>query len=384
MYEEFYGLKEKTFNLNPDPDYFYLSSVHENALNHLEYTIAANKGFAVVTGEVGSGKTTLINYLLYHLQLDIHIGLINNTNIPASQLMKTICREFEIDVSNSDKLEVMDAFQEFLLQKYADSQRVLLIIDEAQNLPPKTLEEIRMISNLESEKDHLIQIILVGQPELKYKLQRDDLKQFAQRVSVYCHLHGLDAKEVGNYIRYRLKIGEAKNMNLFEEEAITRICEHTKGIPRLINVFCDTSLVYGFAEGFKTINKEIVESVIREREESGIFSNLTNRGFFNEPAAFGSDAKISAEDPSAGIIQQKLKFIESRLNDIENKLQSVEDFKNQRDEIIIESFKMIQESIKGRIELIQYIKKIQREKKAVEKNSKDHASVASNVSILKK
>ena len=200
MYESFYGLKEKAFNLNPDPEYFYLSREHEDAYRHLEYAISESKGFAVITGEVGAGKTTLINYLLYKLELDINIGLITNTNIPASQFLKAICREFEINVDVREKVDIMEIFQDFLLERYAQNERVLLIIDEAQNISLEAMEEIRMLSNLEAEKSHLIQIILLGQPELKYKLQRNDLKQFAQRVSTHYHINGLSKDEAIGWV----------------------------------------------------------------------------------------------------------------------------------------------------------------------------------------
>ena len=161
MYEAFYGLKEKAFNLNPDPEYFYMSREHENAYVHLEYAIRESKGFAVITGEVGSGKTTLINYLLYKLKLDINIGLITNTNIPADQFLKAICREFEIDVDVREKVDIMELFQDFLLERYAHNERVLLIIDEAQNLDKDVLEMVRLLTNLETNERKLLKIILL-------------------------------------------------------------------------------------------------------------------------------------------------------------------------------------------------------------------------------
>ena len=247
MYESFYGLKEKAFNLNPDPEYFYLSREHEDAYRHLESVISESKGFDGITGEVGSGKTTLINYLLSNLELDINIGLITNTNITASQFHIAICREFEIDVDVRENVDIMELFQDFLLERYAQNERVLLIIDEAQNISLEAMEEIRMLSNLEAEKSHLIQIILIGQPELKSKLQRHDLKQFAQRVSTHYHINGLNKDEVHNYIRYRLELGEADNLDIFQDDANELIYQHYLGIPRIINFLCVTALVYVYA-----------------------------------------------------------------------------------------------------------------------------------------
>ena len=184
MYEQFYGLKEKPFQLTPDPDYLFMSQVHENIYAHLEYAIAENKGFVVITGEIGSGKTTLINHLLRNIQQDIQVGLLNQTNVTPVQFIKRICHEFELPVEGMDKAEMLDSFHEFMLTRFAAGKRVVLIIDEAQNLPVQTLEELRMLSNLEDEKQHLIQIILSGQPELRQKLRRKDLEQFTQRVTV--------------------------------------------------------------------------------------------------------------------------------------------------------------------------------------------------------
>ncbi len=207
MYESFYGFKEKPFDLHPDPDYLYMSRVHENTYVHLEYAIIENKGFVVVTGEIGAGKTTLINYLLNKIGEDIQVGLINNTNIRPAEFLKMICQEFELDPKTDDKAELIDIFSGYLIDQFAAGERVVLIIDEAQNLTNDTMEEIRMLSNIETEKHHLIQIILVGQPELKFKLQQSNLKQLAQRVTVHCHLKGLEKDEVKEYINHRLEIG---------------------------------------------------------------------------------------------------------------------------------------------------------------------------------
>ena len=325
MYESFYGLKEKAFNLNPDPEYFYMSREHEDAYRHLEYAISESKGFAVITGEVGSGKTTLINYLLYKLELDINIGLITNTNIPASQFLKAICREFEIDVDVREKVDIMEIFQDFLLERYAQNERVLLIIDEAQNISLEAMEEIRMLSNLEAEKSHLIQIILIGQPELKSKLQRHDLKQFAQRVSTHYHINGLNKDEVNNYIRYRLEVGEAENLDIFQGDAIELIYQHSLGIPRIINVICDTALVYGYADEIKIIDKSLIETVIKEREESGIFSKLdlnfrdsSEENIAEEKGSIFSDISLQLMGNRIDILDEKIEGLQEEIRNLKN------------------------------------------------------------------
>ncbi len=376
MYESFYGMKEKTFNLNPDPDYLYMSQGHEKVYTHLEYAICENKGFVVITGEIGSGKTTLINYLLYNLQLDIQIGLVNNTNIAPSQFLRMICQEYELDVSGRDKVEAMEIFQDFLIKKFTDNNRVLLIIDEAQNLSPKTMEEIRMLSNLETEKNHLIQIILVGQPELKYKLQRKDLQQFAQRVTVHCHLDGLSRKEVGEYIQHRLKVGEAKNPDLFHNEAIEVIYKNSGGIPRLINILCDTSLVYGYADGLKIINKKVVENVVKERKESGIFSDL-NISRQDDPSV------LPMQFPDSGISDNRLQLVEKRIEMLEKTTVTIEEKMNdlitkrrKRDTIVIELFKMLKNSLESRMNVISKIDKLKIDERNVSSNM--------NISVVKK
>lgn len=270
MYESFYGFKEKPFNLTPDPDYLFMSQTHENAYTHLEYAVAENKGFVVITGEIGAGKTTLINFLLDKIQQDIHVGVINNTMVTPLQLLQMICQEFDLKVDGMGKTHLLEAFREFLIREFSEKKRVVLIIDEAQNLSLKTLEEIRMLSNLEVEKHHLIQILLLGQPELEKKLQRKGLEQFAQRVTVYCHLKGLAEDEASQYIRHRLKVAGAQSLDIFSEEAVQAIYGYSRGIPRIINAICDTALVYGYADEAKIINKNQIEEVMKSKKLGGI------------------------------------------------------------------------------------------------------------------
>ena len=382
MYEAFYGLKEKAFNLNPDPEYFYLSSEHENAFVHLEYAIRESKGFAVITGEVGSGKTTLINYLLNQLQLDIHIGLITNTNIPADQFLKAICREFEIDFEAGEKVDIMGLFQDFLLDRYANNERVLLIIDEAQNISPEAMEEIRMLSNLEAEKSHLIQIVLLGQPELKYKLQRNDMKQFAQRVSSHYHINGLNKDEVVNYIQFRLKVGEAANLDIFQADAIELIYQHSLGIPRIINVLCDTALVYGYADNQKTISKSIIETVIKEREESGIFSGLeiADQPRVSEDGRH-QEKGIEISTDRLQLMERRIDQLEAMVSGLKEKIQDFNNLKNNRDDTIVELLKMLEHSMKSRMKLLSLVTAIKNIKSSG--NPKDTETKSQKISFAK-
>ncbi len=363
MYESFYHLKEKPFDLHPDPDYLFMSEGHDNAYTHLEYAISENKGFVVITGEIGSGKTTLINYFLHKIQQDVLVGLINNTHAPLSQLAKMICQEFELEIDGLNKLEMLNVFHEFLLQQFGLKKRVVLIIDEAQNLSAKAIEEIRLISNLETEKNHLIQIILVGQPELKLNLQKKELEQFAQRVTVYCHLGGLKQDEAEKYIHFRLKTAGAQNPDIFDQNAIKAIYEFARGIPRLMNTICDTALVYGFAETQETITRKVIEDVIQAREAGAVFQDASQ-----EHEAVSTKPQTKAVVSRQ--LSQKLKNMEQRISLLENMVESmsqnlnrISKQKDERDTVVLELFKLLKSSMENRINALikfgQYRKKIE-------------------------
>ncbi len=358
MYEKFYGLKEKPFNILPDPDYLFMSQGHENAYTHLEYAIMENKGFVIVTGEIGSGKTTLINYLISKIQQNVQIGLINQTYVTPTQFVKMVCQDFELQVEGLDKAEMVDHLHEFLLTQFSNKERVILIVDEAQNLTPKTMEELRMLSNLEAEKHHLIQMILVGQPELKYKLQRKDLVQFVQRVTVNCHLNGLSEKEVEQYIHYRLTVGGAKKDNLFDKSAINTIYKYSSGIPRIINVLCDAALVYGYADNLKIIDESVVKNVVQEREDGGLFTDV-REGDVSHVLSDQSelpDAKILTHNQSD--MDRRLRLIENRIDGFDQRLQWLTKKREERDTVVIELFKMLKDSMEKRIQTLLNIQKM--------------------------
>ncbi len=345
MYEAFYGLKEKPFKILPDAAYFYMSRGHEDAYTHLEYAISENKGFFVITGDIGSGKTTLINYLLDRIGGDVQLGLINNTNVSPTQLLKLICQDFELDVRGLDKAEMVDLLQAFLIQKYAEKKRVILIIDEAQNLPTKSMEELRMLSNLEAEKDHLIQMILVGQPGLIPKIRQ--LSQLAQRVTVHNHLGPLSKEEIGKYICYRLKNAGSKKADIFATEAIDAISDYSRGIPRLINILCDAALVYGFAEGLKRIDRETVLSVIESRD-AGIFLQ-------NGVAAQSADSsKPHNGGDRSGVLNRRLSFLEEKLNEFKQVVDKLvhgsdggREERDPRDEMLLEMLRLLKNSYRA-------------------------------------
>ena len=353
MYESFYGFKEKPFDLHPDPDYLYMSRVHENAYVHLEYAILENKGFVVVTGEIGSGKTTLLNYLLNKIAGNFEVGLVNNTNILPSEFLKMVCKEFELDPKTNDKAELIDIFSGFLIDQFAAGERVVLIVDEAQNLTNDTMEEIRMLSNIETEKHHLIQIILVGQPELRFKLQQSNLKQFAQRVTVHCHLKGLEQDEVKEYIKHRLEVGGGDRFDIFDPETIEKISDYSRGIPRLINILCDSALVYGFADELETISTPILDNVYEELKALGTFTDYDAKPSANPPAPKSSPAVSSAfDDTRIQLLEGKVQLLEDKMNDVKDKLELLIDKRIERDDIVIELLKLLKENLDSRSQFI--------------------------------
>jgi general secretion pathway protein A len=269
MYETFYGLREKPFSLLPDPDLVYWGRTHRLAFAMLEFGVINNTGFTVITGEIGSGKTTLVRCLLRRLDPSITVGLISNTPEGGEELLRWIMMSLD-QPFNECVPALIRRFQDFVRAQYAKGQRTIIIIDEAQNLGFDALETLRMLSNINTEKYQILQLILVGQPQLKGVLQARQLVQFAQRVSSDFHLGSLPYDEVGNYIDYRLRaVGSCEQ--LFVGDACSAIAEASSGIPRVINMLCDTALVYGFSIGADTIAASLVKEVIEDKRRFGIF-----------------------------------------------------------------------------------------------------------------
>jgi len=270
MYEAFYGLTEKPFSILPDPEFIYWGRAHSMASAMLEYSILNQAGFTVITGEVGSGKTTLIQYLLRTVPEDIRVGVISNTSDQVDQLLQWVLLAFDQPYAADSTVAQFDQLQRFLRACYSAGQRCALIIDEAQNLGTVALEQLRMLSNINTGKHQLLQLILVGQPELKGLLQRPELRQFAQRISSDFHLRRLSLRETVAYIDHRMALA-GQRTPLFTEAAIEAIHRVSEGTPRIINILCDTALVYGFSSGAREISKEIVDQVIEDKRNFGIF-----------------------------------------------------------------------------------------------------------------
>ncbi len=277
MYERFFGLKDRPFKLPPDPQYLYLSSHHKMALLHLEYGLTHQAGFVVITGEIGTGKTLLVKTLLDRMGRGKKVATLFTTTVGPQELLALILQEFEIDCEASDHSGRIECLQDFLIECYARRERAVLIVDEAQNLSLECLEEVRLLSNLQTESDYLINIILVGQPELKTKLAHPNLRQLAQRISVHYHLNPLTPEETKEYVRFRLKVsGGDQAENIFSEAALDAVARHAKGIPRLINLLCDACMVNAFADEKHVIEENDVEETV-EGEGAGAFWQIANQ-----------------------------------------------------------------------------------------------------------
>jgi type II secretory pathway predicted ATPase ExeA len=270
MYEAFYRLREKPFSILPDPDLIYWGRAHRMAFSMLEFGVLNNAQFTVITGEVGSGKTTLVRHLLRRFDpRKINVGLISNTPRGRDELLQWIMMSLNLPFEGSIPA-LLKSFQDFLYNQRVNGRRTILIVDEAQNLDEGALEGMRMLSNINVDKVQFLQTILVGQPQLKDMLCRPELLQFAQRVSSDFHLKALVKDEVGEYIGFRLSAVGSRE-HLFTHEACTLIADASRGIPRMINILCDTALVYGYSTGAHHINRQLMQEVIEDKRNFGIF-----------------------------------------------------------------------------------------------------------------
>jgi general secretion pathway protein A len=264
VYKKFYHLKENPFNITSDPSFFFPSKRHEEAFVHLRYGIENRKGIIVITGEIGTGKTTLCRMLLNKLDDKIKTALILNPSFSDLQLLQMIIRDLGITCTKSSKLDLVGAITQFLVEQTMQGNNVAVVIDECQNLNIRQLEQIRLLSNLETEKEKLLQIILVGQPELSEKLKDPALRQLSQRVTVRYHILPLQADEVSDYVCHRLKIAGASDRLQFTPKAMETIYEYSQGTPRIINILCDRALLAGFVGETFVIDEETIHVCAKE------------------------------------------------------------------------------------------------------------------------
>lgn len=261
-YYDFYSLKTSPFNITSDPEFFFESNSHKNALAAVNYGIREKKGIILITGEVGTGKTTLCKTVLNQLDGEVKTSLILNPHFSDVQLLQAITDDFGIDVGKN-RLEIIKKLNAFLVQTSLDGGNAVLFIDEAQNLSPRQLEQVRLLSNLETTKEKLLQIVLSGQPELNKKLQSSELRQIKQRIFVKCSLSPLNEEEIKGYIEYRL-LKSGNTGIVIPKEGISAINRFSKGIPRLVNMLCDRALLCGFVRNQKIFDQELLNSCIKE------------------------------------------------------------------------------------------------------------------------
>jgi general secretion pathway protein A len=279
MYKKFFSFRERPFKLVPNPEYYYVSRSHEEAMAHLSYAISEGDGFVEITGEVGTGKTTLCRVFLENLDERTEVAYIFNPRLGPKQLLKTIADELGIPCRTDDIKDLIDALNAHLIRMKSEGKRVVLLVDEAQNLSRNVLEQLRLLSNLETNRSKLLQIILVGQPELGELLDSYDLRQLAQRITLSCQLSPLTVNEVREYIEHRIHVAATKVLVPFSGSAVRLIYRYSKGIPRLINIVCDRSLLTAFSRNRKKITGGIVREAIRELEGGRAAARRKKKGF---------------------------------------------------------------------------------------------------------
>ena len=266
MYEEFYGFREPPFNITPDPRFLFFGSRHREAFDHLVFGISQRKGFIQITGEVGAGKTTLCRALLEKLGPRFETALILNPLMTSIQLLRSVLQELGLESGGNDRLRLMQRLNRFLLEQVARGHEVVLLIDEAQDLSAELLEQVRLLSNLETDQRKLLQIVLLGQPELRDKLDQRNLRQLRQRITVRYHLSPLSRHETEYYIQHRLQVAGANGRPTFSPWAVRSIYRYARGVPRLINAVCDKALLAGYVEGTDHLGWRQIRRAVRELE----------------------------------------------------------------------------------------------------------------------
>jgi len=269
MYEKFYGLKEKPFSILPDPSYLYMSRVHSRAMVLLKYSLLSGQGFTVLSGEIGSGKTTLINKLVEDLDDDVHTGLLSFTQTSSDNILEWVAMTFGLDYQAKSETALYETFLQFLIREYAAGRKVVLIIDEAQNMGLAGLEKLRMLSNVNAQKDYLLHMILVGQPELRSLIKAPQLKQLLQRIAVAYHLDGMTDQEARHYVKHRIEKAGGDSA-IISDQALRLLVAAADGVPRVINASIDLALVYGYSAERNPVDVRIARSVLEDRGKMGL------------------------------------------------------------------------------------------------------------------
>jgi putative secretion ATPase (PEP-CTERM system associated) len=354
MYEKHFSFKHKPFELVPNPDFLFPSSTHEKAKTYLRYGIKEKIGFVLLTGEIGSGKTTIIRNIIKNLDGSVKLSRVNNTMVTSEQLISMINEDFGLDTEGKSKPRLLSELSEFLIEQYAKKIQTILLIDEAQNLSPELLEEVRLLSNLETDKAKLLQIILVGQPELGKTLMLPQLTQLRQRININYHIAPLSIDETAKYIEHRLTVAGNPDAIKLQDDMSDIIYQFSKGIPRLINILCDFALLSSYVEGKKEVSVDIFREVTRdleshdywsETEETAVSETDRNNQDHDLSKAFGDIARriIKVEEvienniPEIASLSEKVKELEKELikinkdeedNRIDNLLERVNKLEN--------------------------------------------------------
>jgi general secretion pathway protein A len=323
MYERHFHLRERPFALSPDPDYLYPSKVHQEALSYLRYGIEGHAGFVVITGEIGSGKTTMLQSLLGRLDRGTAVARIVNTMLEPRELLEAIVLDFNIDPTNLSKPALLHRLADFLVQQRQAGRLTLLIIDEAQNLSLAALEEIRMLSNLETEKSKLIQIIMVGQPELREKLRLRQLEQLRQRITVSYHLQPLDADETAHYINHRLKRAAIGAPLEFPRDVTGLIHHRSRGVPRIINVIADATLLFAYGLDRRGIDLAVTEEALAELDATGVLASYHREGTESANATAVSIAEAEEAMRLTDSVRQRERILASRERELYEREQAI-------------------------------------------------------------
>ncbi len=310
MYEHFFQLNKKPFELTPNPDFLYLSKSHKKASTYLDYCLREKANFLFLTGEVGSGKTTLIRDLVKKLDGTVTLSMVFNTKVNSEQLLSMINEDFGLDSPGRDKVLLLKELNNFLIEEYQKGHQAVLIIDEAQNLSPDLLEEVRLLSNLEMDDSKLLQIILVGQPELEKVISLPELRQLRQRISIMCRLSSLTRTETEEYILHRLEVAGNRNAATFSKEAIDSLYAASKGVPRVVNIICNFLMLTAFTEETREVNADMVQDIVKDlkldaqqqREDDVV---ARRRALLSALGAFAGHSEKEVRSPSRGEVGTK-------------------------------------------------------------------------------
>ncbi|MFC3120845.1 XrtA/PEP-CTERM system-associated ATPase [Agaribacter flavus] len=342
MYESHYGLNSKPFQLTPDPEFFYASKLHKRAMSYLQYGLSQAEGFIVVTGDIGTGKTTIANSLLNEIENDIYAVQIVTPKLNPDELIKMVASKLMLPVEGRTKSELLEAIQAFLQTLASQGKRALLLVDEAQNLPLETIEELRMLSNFQQEGKPLLQSFLLGQAELQPILRAPNMEQFRQRIVASCHLAPLSREEMQKYVEYRLAHAGCENINLISNQAFDAIYTFTNGVPRKVNTLMDRVLLFGFLEELDGIDEDAANQVIDEvKAEMFVPENANTESFDKEVASVEKTKQRPTEFTPNG-----------------NKIEDAAYYKAMLGELV----DALDDAIKHKIKLTQYIDKLLKQK----------------------